>query len=100
MTDHYELQELPAEENDSPMIMNEGTNAQKNTMVLSPELKQQGLIDVKQQPIKAPWVNKKQMPIRGNEEGMPKCIPLYPSTKWGVYNPKLHQYWKEKETRA
>ena len=52
-------------------------------------------------PIKAPRVDKVQTTKDGHEGSRPKLfIPLYPSTKWGEFNPKLHQYWKEKEIKA
>ena len=52
-------------------------------------------------PIKAPRVDKVQSTIFGDEANCPKLlIPLYPSTKWGVRNPKIHQYWREKDIKA
>ena len=52
-------------------------------------------------PIKAPKVDKVKMNVLKTENTRPKClIPLYPSFKWGIPNPKIHQYWREKDIKA
>ena len=52
-------------------------------------------------PIRAPMVKKLKGTGKGDGKGHPRClIPLYPSSKWGVPNPKIHKYWREQEIKA